>query len=143
MDGLKKGYKFVFKDYYIERFYSLIINNLSLRVEYRLNKFVYPKDERFPLTVFHDLESAKYFFTDCLGWQHSGKSCKLFKCLYVKSNKPIIYYNMSIGVLNCENDVDKIYRCLSDESHMSFSYFPKGTIFADKVKLIEEIKIED
>lgn len=140
MSELKKGYKIVCE--YSGKLKSLFINNDKLYVEYKIGEFVHSRDERFPLTIFDNLDNVVDFLTRGVTF---SKKIKIFKCFYEESNKPIIYFNKSLYSINNESVVDSVvdlnnlYDFLSVWRPMVYSRFPRGTVFADKVKLIEEV----
>lgn len=107
---------------------SFIISHISgcgkYHVKYKVGEWVFPNNVNMPLMIFENHKDAKDF-KNCesfSGW--------IYKCEYVKSKKK---WGWCLGyiddVLNAKKQRKKIY----------LRKLPKGTILADKVKLLEMV----
>ena len=98
-------------DYSVEKKLRKTDNGSSIK--YLLGKWVSPKRNLGPFAVFKSKKRALKFKNgyNCYGF-------RLYRCLYIKSNKYYLY-----------DGIKKMYK----------SAVIDDTVFADKIKLIEEI----
>lgn len=80
-------------------------------VEYKLNKWTKRPKKCGPLAVFDSIESARFFINP------KGENKLFFRCKYKESGENVLY-----------------------KPYKTCNYAPDDTIFADKVKILEEIK---
>ena len=122
---IKTGFKVVYS--YNELYQSCIQMRGHGCIEYKLNEWVSRRKSEGPLAIFETLAYAKSFYIANFGFQYTGakKRFKIFKCEYIPS------YDSNLWYITYRFDLKMI---------LSFLDFPNGTILADKVKLIEEIK---
>lgn len=109
---------------------SCIIRNLrGIFVQYKIDKWVYPKIKHSKLFVFHTLRQAKRFQNLC--------SC-VFKC---KATYAIEYEGYTPRVFDSELDELKdFWEPSPTVKAWPFVKVPRGTVLVDAVKLISEVK---
>jgi hypothetical protein len=100
---------------------SVIATCKGVTVTYRIGKYVRPHSNTGPLAVFDNLEDAVIFV------QEYHISClspyAIFKCKYVPSKRKSMWFTP----------------WYSNHEHR-IKYFPKGTVLADKVMILEKVK---
>ena len=89
-------------------------------IEYLVGIFVFREKNCGPLTIFNTFKNAVAFITEDLKRRTLGLDYKIFSCEIIKSKE----------------------RCLYTIMEGKHSFVPKGTCFADSVKLIKERKIK-
>ena len=109
----KEGYKIVSRNSHSGKFFSLILRR-SAWVQYKINKFVKYRNGCGPLAVFENLEDAKHF-------GDSYPQSPIFKCHYFSSRREFLRLAPRAPKSTC---------------------FPRGTMFATRVKLLEKIEEE-
>jgi hypothetical protein len=124
----------------VKTYYKIVDENMKsltcgatsrkLDVLYKINEWVYPKLEFAPLTVFESLVDAREFL-NCY-WYTNGWY-KIFTCNIKKSRKK--WGKSSYDI----NKIKKLKNQKKKVAHI-FDPFPKGTVLADAVMLLEEIK---
>jgi hypothetical protein len=112
----KIGYKVVFCDY--DDYYKSICAPIGANVKYFLNKWAKSRGRNGPLAVFDNFD-----FKDM---ELFGTSYKIFECKYILSKETALWY----WCWYHDGSKEKILK----------TDFPPGTVLADKVMLIKEIK---
>lgn len=124
MSEWKMGYKIVRSN-----LKSAIASSPQLEREYSTERWTYPSHTRLPLMVFKDKRSALKFLKR---ETESGADLKLFSCLFEESTHKLTFWYMGKDV-TLEEVLDK-------QDQGNFSSFPENTIFAKRVKLLQEIE---
>ena len=109
-----KGYKVVSKN-------ELCCIVVKKCVKYRFNEWVEPSKNCGPLCVFNTLEEARKFSKSIISEYY------IYECLYYPSNEWVVYYPSN----------DHIYGFCKT----SLFQLPKGTVLANRVKLIKKEKL--
>ena len=117
----KKGYKLCRNEN--NRLISYYVG--ANEVEYFINKWISRPNDCGPLVVFDSLENLLYNFFKLMNYY------KIFECEYVPSKDKKIW-KKNIHLLFPEDD---------DYLYVQSDLLPKGSILADKVKIIKEIEI--
>lgn len=106
---------------------SAIMASSEYVVQYQLNEWVYPKVKEAPLMVFDNFYDAKKF-CNCESFGH----LVIYKCEYQQSKK-------KWGC--CLGRVSEILRLKKQKKNISHRVGdpPRGTVFADAVKLTERV----
>ncbi len=100
-----------------KRMVSLIEDGRSAVVDYKVDEWVNPRPGCGPLCIFDTSKNAEEF-----AWFQCGYATKvysIYKCEYIPS--------------------ESNYAWTIEGRRSTISYFPAGTIFADKVMLLKDV----
>jgi len=115
----KKGIKVCYKND-LGKYQSASL--LGKNTNYELKKWTERTEGNGPFAVFDGIKNAKLFIRRLkaiLG------IFSVFKCKYKKSKEKVLYYVSMLGNKKINNGLDKL---------------PEGTILADRVKILKEVK---
>ena len=100
----------------------------SLEVQYLENQWVCPIDKNAPLMAFLEIEDAKTFL------KHNRSGMYIYKAEAIISKKKWGWVYNVTKVLKLKRNKKKISNFIQLDG-----YIPNGTIFCDKIKLIERL----
>ena len=118
---------------------SVCMDVSGIKVQYKIGEWVKPNVEGSHLFVFDTIQSVKNF----IGNRLSFKSCKVYEVEIKASRKirqPLFFYDcmrFDRWFLYCAK-LRKNHKKYTDKIDMNY---PRGTIFADEVKLVKEVLI--
>lgn len=162
MNEIKTGYKIV--SYIDRKYYSVCVpKGNKLHTEYKIEEYVYTKDERLPLTFFKHRYETRLFINNYHMGLYLGKTIRVFICEFVLSNVEPKYgipiYELNSVCKKVDNitsyinnmkpfpiDSDNYYQQYAvrndkyNINHRVFNMWPDGTGFAKGIKLVREIE---
>lgn len=130
MSKTKTGYKVVNNS--LESSMQRIMSRktiVSLGVQYKVEEWVKSKIPEMPLFVFENKEDA---LTYCNEFQF----LKCFECEYVPSKHKVCFIFNGLFTYEVEKELLRHKHIKEPPSYL----WPKGTVFADSVKLVREVE---
>jgi len=107
------------------------IDASELRIEYKVDEWVTHKPERGLLCVFRHFKDARYF-------KSYNEDLEIWRC---EVSRPSDFSRIAINFYFYPHIFDLI-RKKRKYTHLCFTHdaMPRGTMFVDKVKLIEKVE---